>query len=134
MLVETNHYLLMSWLSCLLESLFSPSNYFITASTQICVFKYTLDFIHLGAAAVHSVDSEQSGPLVWGMLRWRLTKVDWVKEQSSVRELAWPRPLQGITRDTAGRGDHGPANRQVLLKRTSIVCPDHWSLKKHFSE
>lgn len=26
-------------------------------------------------------------------------KADWVKEQNGARELAWPQPLQGITKD-----------------------------------
>lgn len=40
-------------------------------------------------------------------------KVDWVEEQGGFRALAWPWPLWGITKEPAGRGDHGPANRRL---------------------
>lgn len=42
---------------------------------------------------------KKSGSTTTGMLRWRLMKADWVKEQNGARELAWPQPLQGITKD-----------------------------------
>ena len=42
---------------------------------------------------------KNSGSPAKGMLRWRLMKADWVKEQNGARELAWPQPLQGITKD-----------------------------------
>lgn len=67
-------------------------------SSHILTTSLTFSVAYCGVCALNHL-IENSGSPAKGMLRWRLMKADWVKEQNGTMELAWPRSLQGLTKD-----------------------------------